>query len=296
MRHLRSELEVCGNVWEGDISAIESLHQDCKKMYLRSSERGPTLAREMMRGEQAQKEILRGLPVDESDEEEGTDDEERVEERDAVQLAHVDDVLAVPPSVLAMSARGVRTAVGDLSALPRLHDLPQRLEMDFAECAAVTKTLKFYGRFEWGAATRLQYLRATLSLSFNGNPWYEYVRYHGDDGEVRWEEARLVLRRVCPTRRVCCVVVRRMRVAAPDLGCVLTAHGSQRLACQFDTSDAIWPAFKVLDIGRQKHLENIVPDWRDLVDRHGLDVMPSKKQISAAEYRQERFFVNMFYP
>lgn len=87
-----------------------------------------------------------------------------------------------------------------------------------------------------------------------------------------------------------------MRVAAPDPGRVLTAHGCQRLAWHFETSDAIWPAIEVVDIGRLRRLENIVPDWRDLVDRHGLDVMPSKKQISAAEYHQERFFVNVFYP
>eukprot|EP00170_Pyropia_yezoensis_P000433 contig_2341_g434 len=214
MRHLRSELEGRGDLWEGDTSANESLHKVCKKMYLRSNKRGPTLALQMMRGEEAQTEILRGLPVDKSDDEEGTDDEEHVEERDAVLFADVDDVLAVPPSVLTMSTRGVRMAVGDLSALLGLHDLPQLLEMDVAECAAVAKTLKFYGRFEWGADTRLQYLRATPSL--NGKPWYDYVRYHSDDGEVRWGEARLVLRRVGPSRRGCCVVVRRMRVAAPD--------------------------------------------------------------------------------
>ncbi|KAK1868927.1 hypothetical protein I4F81_011409 [Pyropia yezoensis] len=137
----------------------------------------------MMLGEQAQAEILRGLPVYERDQEEGTDDEEHVEERDAVQLAHVDDVLAVPPSVLTMSTRGVRMTVGDLSGLPGLQNLPQLLEMDIAECVAVAKTLKFFARFEWGAATRFQYLRATPSL--NGKLWYDYVRYHGDNGELR---------------------------------------------------------------------------------------------------------------
>lgn len=84
-------------------------------------------------------------------------------------LAHVEDVTPVPPSVLSMSTRGVRVAVGDLSALPGLQDLPHLLEMDVSESVAVAKTLKFYGRFEWGAATRVQYLRATSS--FDRKPW-----------------------------------------------------------------------------------------------------------------------------
>lgn len=294
MRHLRAEFEGRGNLWEGDTSANESLHKVCKKMYLRSNKRGPTLALQMMRGEQAQTEILRGLPADDSDDDEGTDDEERAEERNAIELAHAEDVTSVPPAILSMSTRGVRVAVGDLSALPGLQDLPYLLEMDAAESVSVAKTLKYYARFEWGAATRQQYLRATPS--FNGKPWYDHVRYHGDNGEVRWGEARLVLRRVGRSRAGCAVVVRRMSVVAPEPGCVLTSHGCQRLGWHFNTPDATWPTVEVVDVGRLRRLENIVPDWGDLADRHGLDVRPSKKLVSAVEFRRERFFVNAFYP
>lgn len=223
MRHLRAKMEGRGNLWEGDSSADESLYKVCKEMYLRSNKSGPTLALKMMRDEQAHTEILRGLPEDDSDEDDVTDDEETLKERNAVDLAHVEYVTSVPPSVLSMSTRGVRVAVGDLSALPGLQDLPYLLEMDVAESVTVAKTLKFYGRFEWGAATRVQYLRATSSS--NRKPWYDHVRYHGDNGEARWGEARLVLRRVGPSRLKYAVVVRRMCVLAPYPGCVLKKHG-----------------------------------------------------------------------
>lgn len=293
MRHLREELESRGNLWEGDTSSNEALHKVCKKMYLRSNKRGPTLAMQMMRGEQAQTEILRGLADGDSDNDDASDDEERVEEENAVSMARVDDVSAVPDVVLQMSTRGIRMLVAELTDMPGFEDLPRLLEMDVAATVNAAKTLKFYAKFEWGAATRVQYLRA--SPAFNGKPWFDHVRYKGENGEVRWGEARLVLRRVGPTRRQC-IVVRRMQVAAPAPHCVLTAHGCQRLGWYFHTPQDVWPAIEVVEVHQLLRLENVVPDWRDLASRHGLEVMPSKKQITADEYRQERFFVNAFYP
>lgn len=105
-----------------------------------------------------------------------------------------------------------------------------------------------------------------------------------------------MLRRLGPSRRGCAVVVRRMCVAATDSRCVFAAHGCRRLAWHFKTLEAVWPTVEVVDIGRLRRLENVVPDWRDMADRHGLDAMPSKKVNSAAECRLERFFVNVFYP
>lgn len=293
MRHLRAELEVRGNLWEGDTSSNESLHKVCKKMYLRSNKRGPTLAMQMMRGEQAQTEILRGLADGDSDEEDISDDEERAEELNAVRMARVDDVSAVPDIVLHMSTRGVRISVAELSAFPGFSNLPELLEMDVAASVSAAKTVKFYAKFEWGAPTRIQYLRATPA--FNGKPWFDHVRYMGDNAEVRWGEARMVLRRVGPTRRPC-VILRRMRVAAPVPGCVLTAHGCQRLAWHFQSPEAMWPTVEVVEVGQLLRLENIVPDWRDLASRRGIDAMPSQEPTTMDEYRQQRFFVNAFYP
>lgn len=291
MRHLRAELEGRGNLWEGDTSCNEALHKVCKKMYQRSNKRGPTLAMQMMRGEQALTEVLRGLSDGDSGEDDESEDEERAEERNAISMARADDVHSVPDSVLRMSTRGVRMAVGELSAHPGFEGLPVLLEMDPAEAVSAAKTAKFYAKFEWGASTRVQFLRATPS--FNLKPWYDHVRYEGDDGQVRWGQARLVLRGVGPFRRNC-VVVRRMRVVQPEPGCVLTARGCKRLGWQFDTPESLWPAIEAVNVGRLLRLENIVPDWQDLARRRGLEAMPSKLPLE--EYRRARFFVNVFYP
>eukprot|EP00170_Pyropia_yezoensis_P006795 contig_27692_g6817 len=101
----------------------------------------------MMRGKQAQTEILRGLTSGETDDDAVSEDEERVEQVNAMHTARVDDVDVVPDSVLHMSTRGVRIAVGVVSALPVLQDLPTLLEMDVAETVVGAKTLKFNAKF-----------------------------------------------------------------------------------------------------------------------------------------------------
>lgn len=114
MRYLRAELELQGNLWEGDTSQNESLHKICKRMYQRSNKRGPTLALQMTRGEQAQSEVLRGISDGDSDDKDLSEDEEIVEQRKAVTDSHAEDVLAVPLSVLHLSTRGVRVPLESL--------------------------------------------------------------------------------------------------------------------------------------------------------------------------------------
>lgn len=293
MRHLRSELELRGNLWEGDTSQNESLHKVCKRMYQRSNKRGPTLAMQMMRGEQAQTEVLRGISDGGSEDDDLTEDEEVVEQRNAVTDSHAEDVLAVPLSVLHLSTRGVRVPLENLCRLAGLSDLANLLELDTSQTVTVAKTLKFYAQFEWGAAPRIQFLRATMS--FNNAPWFDHVRYQGDDGKVRWGEARLVLRQVGRTSRHC-VVVKRMRVVAARAGCVLTSYGCQRLAWEFASSESVWPAVEVVNVDRLLRLEHITRDWQDLADRCGMDVMPSTQTPTREENQRARFFVNAFYP
>eukprot|EP00170_Pyropia_yezoensis_P002890 contig_12118_g2896 len=277
MRHLRSELELRGNLWEGDTSHNESLHKVCKRMYQRSNKRGPTLALQMMRAEQAQSEVLRGISDGGSDDKDVSEEEELLEQRSAVTDSHAEDALAVPLRALHLSTRGVRVPVASLCRLPGLSSLDQLLELDVSETITVAKTLKFYAQFEWGAATRIQFLRATTS--FNSAPWFDHVRYKGDNGEVCWGQARLVLHQVGHANRHC-VVVRRMCVAAPRPGCVLTAHGCQRLAWEIDSPESVWPAIEVVDARRLLRLEHVAPDWEDLADRCGMHVMPSKQIIT----------------
>lgn len=172
MFHLRAELENRGNLAEGDTSVNESLHKVCKRMYSRSNKRGPTLLMQMMRGEQSQTEILRGMDdlegSGEGNTNDVTDDEEAVERLHAARHGQVPDVNNIPTVVLQMSTRGIRMALGELTGLPGLKDLPELLEVDPATTVTVAKTLVFSPKFEWGIARDAQYLRATPL--FNGRP------------------------------------------------------------------------------------------------------------------------------
>lgn len=111
----------------------------------------------------------------------------------------------------------------------------------------------------------------------------------------RWGEARLVLRQVEHANRHC-VVVRRMCVAAPRPGSVLTTHGCQILAWEFDSPESLWPAIEVVDVRRLLRLEHVAPDLQDLADRCVMHVIPSKQHISRVKNQLTRFFVNAFYP
>jgi len=44
VQHLRDELRNRGNLWEGDTSVNENLHGSCKRVFNRSSKRGPGVA------------------------------------------------------------------------------------------------------------------------------------------------------------------------------------------------------------------------------------------------------------
>lgn len=155
VRHLRAELELRGNLWEGDTCQNESLHKICKRMYQSSNKRGPTLALQMMREEQAQSEVLRRISDGGSDDEDLSKDEEIVEQRNAVADSHAKDVLAVPLNVLHLSTRGVRVPLESLCRLAGLSGINHQLELDVSETVTVAKTLKFEAQFEWGSASRI---------------------------------------------------------------------------------------------------------------------------------------------
>lgn len=153
MFHLGEELTNRGNLSQGDTSVNESLHKVCKRMYARSNKRGPNISLQMMRGEQSQTEIMRGIKNDEgsddSDDGDATDDEERVERLHAARDGHLPSGGIIPPAVLQMSTRGARGAVGDVLGLPGMVGLVDMLEIDHATTITVAKTLVFAPKFEW---------------------------------------------------------------------------------------------------------------------------------------------------
>lgn len=53
---------------------------------------------------------------------------------------------------------------------------------------------------------------------------------------------------------------------------------------------------EIVDVEQILRLEHVLPDWRDMADRGGIDTMGSERVFTVAERRDARFFVNAFYP
>ena len=194
---------------------------------------------------------------------------------------------------LSFSGRGQRVAIGDLRRVPALARVGAVLGMGDADWVTQHSTMRIVARFEWGAPSALQHLRATDS--FFGKAWYSFVRYNDVAGGVCWGRTRIVLRSLGDDRRSC-VVVQRMRRATPRPGCVLTRYGCVRLAWHFEDEHASHPALELVDATRILRAEDVQVDWRDLGDRLGLRATPRNKHNSVSERRAARYFTNVFYP
>lgn len=59
VQHAAEELHGRGYLWEGDTSENEKLHESCKRIFRRSNKRGPTVALQIMRCDEAQSAVLR---------------------------------------------------------------------------------------------------------------------------------------------------------------------------------------------------------------------------------------------
>jgi len=279
--HLADELRARGNLWEGDTSLNETLHGACKRMYKRTNKRGPGVSLQMMRCEQTQVQVLKEIEEDDEVYKPGP----RAAAAAVSVSAHTAD--------LSFSGRGKRVTVGDLLATPELQSMAERLTSDGIRWVTVSKTARIVARFEWGAAGRVQYVRATPS--FMGKAWYSFVKYESHAGEVQWGRARLVVRSLERQARSC-IVVQRLRRVNADSGCVLTAYGCVRLAWDFESVGADVPALEIVESTRILRLEDVQVDWSDLSHRHGLRAMPSTVARTPIERRAARYFTNPFYP
>jgi len=306
--HLGDELRGRGNLWEGDTSENERLHARCKRMFRRTNKRGPGVALQMMRCEESQSAVLHEL--------QDADAEQLPEEEPAGVVLPADvtvtgnargsrraggggadlaatTALPAQTSDISFTGRETRSTVGELRATWALGKVGQALGLGDDDHVTLHKTVRIMARFEWGAPTVMQHLRA--ANSFIGKSWFSWVLYRALDDGVRWGRLRLVLRSVAGRARSC-VVLQRLRRATARPGCVLSEFGCVRLAWAFDSDDAVYPALHVVDAVDILREEDVQTDWYDRAARLGLRSMPSDRTSSAAEWRAARFFTNPFFP
>jgi len=289
VRHLGDELRGPGNLWEVDTSENEKLHSSFKRMSHRSNKRGPTVALQMMRCDEAQSSVLRELR-------EADVAATAQESPDPSRGGGNDGTSAEPPTLteqLSFTGRGRREYIGNVRLSPGLGQVGVLLGLGDGDSVTVHRTARIMARFEWGATTVVQRVRA--ASSFMGKPWFSSVRYEAPDGGTKWGRARLVLRSIGGTRRSCIVVQRLRRVEARP-GCVLSRFGCVRLAWDFEADTDVHPALELVDATRVLRVEDLQVDWFDLSDRLGLFATPANQSPTAEERHAARFFTNVFYP
>lgn len=326
--HLGDELRARGNLWEGDTSVNEKLHGSCKRKYKRSNKRGPGVALQMMRREETQSAIIRELcdadedvgggagrihsvPSGPGNLSDGASDGSEGEGTDCGghsarggPSSHVPRSAGAgasgssspPPthtSQLSFKGRGQRVAIRELRRISALASVANTLRMGDQDCVTQHRTMRIVARFEWGAPTAVQHLRAVKS--FFGKPCFYFVRYEDAAGALRWGRMHVILPSLGDERRSC-AVVQRMRRATTRPGWVLTRYGCVSLAWEFEEGHSSHPALELVDAVRVLRAEDVQVDWYDLGDRLGLRATPSNKHNSAAERRASRFFTSVFYP
>ena len=154
VQHLGDELRARGNLWEGNTSENERLHASCKRMFNRSNKRGPDVALQMMRCDEAQSAVLGELQEFEDD-----------ATANAVAPEDGDDgggSDAAPPTqtaIVSFTGRVRRIADGDIHRAGVLCKLGALLGVKDTKSVTLHSTARTVARFEWGAPRKIQYLR-----------------------------------------------------------------------------------------------------------------------------------------
>lgn len=192
--------------------------------------------------------------------------------------------------------RGHRVAVADLLTGDggRLQEVGGLLGVTHKQHLTVANSVKFEAVLGWRTCRLDQHIRA--ARDFYRKPWYDFIHYRDADrpGEPQLGLARLIVRAVDGQRRDV-IVVQRMEAAEPRKGCVLTDFGCQRFKWVINDATGFpsLAAVKLIDVQR---LENVVPDFEDLCERHGLRGTPVTIPDTLQERVRQRYFTNIFFP
>jgi len=284
--HLLAALFDNGNLWEGDTSENEALHGPCKRMYMRTNKRGPSMVLQMMRAAESQTEVLRELC--ELEDEDGTGLLELLEGD-----PYDEDVPAAPVQVLVRSHRGRRVTIADVARMSGMAQVGELLGKP-ADCSlVVSPSFSFFCTFEWGAPPVVQ--TAYASTSYMGKPRYDFIWYTNEGGQRELGYIRLVVRMLGGAVDDF-VVVRCLHEVPSIPHCALTRSGCKRLAWCFSSAEDDWPLLARVPLSHVLRIEHVVPDFQDLGDRRGLRAVPSNTPDTAAERHMQRFFTNCFFP
>jgi len=217
VQHLAAELRGRGNLWEGNTLENESLHASCKQMIRRSNKRGPDVTLQMLRCDETQSALLQDAEEDAAATVEEDLNASGGGDGAADRTAAGDAAggVAARTEDLHFTGRGRRVPVAAFRRNPALFRIADALGVMDSTWVTTHSTIRIVPRFEWGAPSAMQHVRATRD--YFRKPWYSFVRYEMTDGGIGWGRLRVVLRSLGVGRRNC-VVLQRLQPVVPRAG------------------------------------------------------------------------------
>lgn len=242
-----------------------------------------------MRAAETQRELLRELN------EMGNNDDDDVHGLFVLveEVADEGDALTAPIDELVRSHGGQRLTIADLERTPGMGMLGTHLDKSASCTTLASSSFDFQSMFERGAMSVL--LTACASASFLGQPLHDCTWCTDGFGRRQLGWTPLVVRMLCGVIDDF-AVVRRLREVPFVLNCCVSRSGCKRVAWDFAIPTSEWPVLVLVPLVDVLRIENVVPDFLDLGDRHGLHAILSNVSDTAADRHAQRFFTNRFFP
>jgi len=199
-------------------------------MFRRSNKWGPNVTLQMMRCDEALSAVLQD--VEESTGAAPGDDPDSGDGGDGAVDRSPAGGGPTRTKDLRLAVRARRAIVSALMRSPALARISDTLGAVGSTWVTTHSNFRIVARFEWGAPSAVQPLRATRD--FSGKPWYSFIRYENNDGGIAWGRLRVSLRSIGACRRNC-VVLQRLRPVTSRAGCILISCNCVRLGWAFDS-------------------------------------------------------------
>lgn len=191
--------------------------------------------------------------------------------------------------------QGVNVTAADVVAkgCSHLESLRSLVHLSRSAKLKVTNQLSFESTFEWRSARRKQHVHAA-DMCYK-SAWFDHVmcRVTGSK-KAHIGRAVLLVKTIDGASRDL-IIVQMIMPADERPACVLSWFKCQRLRWSMSRR-AAHPRLTAVHVSDLLRLVHVVPDFKDLSDRHGIHMAPTHSPQTQGERVLERFFVNRFYP
>jgi len=265
--HLLDKFILRGNLQDGNTGVNEALHKFVKQAFALTNKSGDKAALQMVLTEQIESLVRRSRQVS------------RTPAKKAGTVRRV-------------RARGAVSSFSEFAATSGLVTLDEALHCSTSDHITTQSGALLPGAGDHRARGERTMLWATRDLG--GRAWYDWVRYHTDDGTVRVGQARAVVAAHNGTL-MRTVVLHRAEYASTVLDCHFTPYGCKMLQwCSQVGEGKAHPDLEAIDSHQVIEVLCVEHDWEEWVDRVRVCRFPQSFASDASDWRDYRFFINNF--